>query len=1069
MNEILKKKLADFFEQDYQGPNAFVENVILNIFSGDDTFESKSENYIAEEDRESATNAGILSIVKIGEIDTYEGIEVFDITLKDSKQMQYNRVGIQDYIRKNLFGSSAFMIFHNEHPEGKEWRFSFYNKLSKTSGKRFTYLFSQYHRARTASERFAILADKEKTNKALTDAFSVKDLSDEFFDEYREQYGYFCDFLFEHRNDSSYFGSQFATWEDKYLRDYVKKMMGRITFIYFLQRKGWMNGDMNYMQNAFLRSDCQDDYLDTFLEPLFFGVLNTKPEQREQLFKERGWELSLLKEWGNVPYLNGGLFERDSQDEPKSKFPANMFKELFEFYARYNFTIDENDPDDAEIGVDPEMLGKIFESLLEDNKDKGAFYTPKEIVDYMCQESLIAYLQTNVTDESIRDSIRIFVETREANYVNGIGSGLAQKINKQLIQVKICDPAIGSGAFPMGLLNLLVKCREALGNGTSRVELKREIIQNNIYGVDIEKGAIDIARLRFWLSLIVDEEMPQALPNLDYKIVEGNSLLTTFDGQYVNLDTKMQRHYKVAEMKDEKRKLYQLKKDFYNANGDHKMEITIGIKDAILRLIAMQLGYESRSWLSRNAEQLQLFEKVRQLSFDDILPKLPEEIQQIIDHCKQLHQRLNDKSLSPQERAQTDIRFFDWRVIFTEVFDNESPGFDIVIGNPPYFVYEGNNKSELPQLRKISEYSISFGGKLNAYKLFLANALRFLVKKDGVNCFIFQNAFMADQQAANLRDYVLNNCQIITIDSYPERDSKKKRVFENVKMSVCILLLRDSNTNNRFLVNVWDDKYKSSGISTYFTKDEIVEIDPTYMTIPRLREEAKPIVLKMIKKRAIEIKCQEGELNVTSHRPFFSEDNSLPVIMKGAGIQKYFYTFDMSQGAIEYLKEKEYLEKCGNSEKSHHHEFERIVMQGMTGANDKIRLVMSIVPKGMYLGHSCKYILPSNDISNKCLLGFMNSKLANFFFRCFSTNSNVNGYEIEAIPICIMPKNFVDQIEINVSSIMAAKETNHSADTLKEETTIDLLVYHLYGLTYNEVTIVDPETSITQEEYESKQ
>ena len=1066
MNEILKKKLADFFEQDYQGPNAFVENVILNIFSGDDIFESKSENYIAEEDKGSAANAGIISIVKIGEIDTYEGIEVFDITLKDSKQMQYNRVGIQDYIRKNLFGSSAFMIFHNEHPEGKEWRFSFFNKLSKTSGKRYTYLFSQYHRARTASERFAILADKEKTNKALTDAFSVKDLSDEFFDEYREQYGYFCNFLFENRNDPTYFGSEFATWEDKYLRDYVKKMMGRITFIYFLQRKGWMNEDMNYMQNAFLRSDCKDDYLDAFLEPLFFGVLNTKPEQREQLFKERGWELSLLKEWENVPYLNGGLFERDNQDEPKSKFPANMYKELFEFYARYNFTIDENDPDDAEVGVDPEMLGKIFESLLEDNKDKGAFYTPKDIVDYMCQESLIAYLQTDVTDVAIRDSIRRFVETREVNCVNGLGSALAQKINKQLIQVKICDPAIGSGAFPMGLLNLLVKCREALGNGTSRVELKREIIQNNIYGVDIEKGAIDIARLRFWLSLIVDEEMPQALPNLDYKIVEGNSLLTTFDGQYVNLDTKMQRHYKVAEMKDEKRKLYQLKKDFYNANGDHKMEITIGIKDAILRLIAMQLGYESRSWLSRNAEQLQLFEEVRQLSFDDVLPKLPEEIQQIIDHCKQLHQCLNDKSLSPQERAQTDIRFFDWRVIFTEVFDNESPGFDIVIGNPPYFVYEGNNKSELPQLRKISEYSISFGGKLNAYKLFLANALRFLVKKDGVNCFIFQNAFMADQQAANLRNYVLNNCQIITIDSYPERDSKKKRVFENVKMSVCILLLRDSNTNNRFLVNVWDDKFKSSGISTYFTKDEIVEIDPTYMTIPRLREEAKPIVLKMIKKRAIEIKCQEGELNVTSHRPFFSEDNSLPVIMKGAGIQKYYYTFDMSQGAIEYLKEKEYLERCGNSEKSHHHEFERIVMQGMTGANDKIRLVMSIVPKGMYLGHSCKYILPSNDISNKCLLGFMNSKLANFFFRCFSTNSNVNGYEIEAIPICIMPQVFVDQIEENVTSIMAVKEKKHSADTLKEETTIDLIVYHLYGLTYDEVKIVDPEISITKEEYE---
>jgi hypothetical protein len=218
---------------------------------------------------------------------------------------------------------------------------------------------------------------------------------------------------------------------------------------------------------------------------------------------------------------------------------------------------------------------------------------------------------------------------------------------------------------------------------------------------------------------------------------------------------------------------------------------------------------------------------------------------------------------------------------------------------------------------------------------------------------------MADQQAANLRNFVLNNCQILVIDSFPERDSKKKRVFESVKMSVCILLAKNSESNHRFLVNVWNDKYKSSGISTHFTKEEIAAIDPEYLTIPRLREDAKPVVLKMLKKRHINIKCWEGELNVTSHRPFFSTDSSLPVIMKGAGIQKYYYTFEMSQGQIEYLNEIEYLKKCGNSEKASHHKQDRIVMQGMTGANDKIRLVMTIVPKGMYLGHSCKYILPS--------------------------------------------------------------------------------------------------------------
>jgi Alw26I/Eco31I/Esp3I family type II restriction m6 adenine DNA methyltransferase len=446
------------------------------------------------------------------------------------------------------------------------------------------------------------------------------------------------------------------------------------------------------------------------------------------------------------------------------------------------------------------------------------------------------------------------------------------------------------------------------------------------------------------------------------------------------------------------------------------------------------------------------------------------ERQAILDICETLQKELDDSSRSLKDRSEISLPFFDWDIVFSDIFEqtDDKRGFDIVIGNPPYIVYEGNNKGELPILKKQEDYKIAFGGKLNAYKLFLACSLKRLIKKDGINCYIFQNSFMADQQAANLRNYVLNNCQILSIDSYPERDSKKKRVFESVKMSVCILLNRNSATNNRFLVNVWDDKYRSSGISTYFTKEEIKEIDPVYQTIPRLREEAKPIILKMLKRKSITIKCWEGELNITSHRPFFSVDSRLPVIMKGAGIQKYYYTFDMSQGEIDYLKEKDYLERYGNSEKARHHEFERIVMQGMTGANDMIRLVMSIVPKGMYLGHSCKYILPSEDITLKCLLGFMNSKLANFYFRCFSTNSNVNGYEIEAIPICNIPKNIETQIENIVTIIMSAKKKSHSSDTSKEETIIDLLVYHLYGLTYDEVLIVDPETPITREKYESQ-
>lgn len=229
-----------------------------------------------------------------------------------------------------------------------------------------------------------------------------------------------------------------------------------------------------------------------------------------------------------MPYLNGGLFEKDEYDKTKFPLPAKYMKCLLDFFASYNFTIDENDPDDAEIGVDPEMLGRIFENLLEDNKDKGAFYTPKEIVQYMCRESLIAYLQTDVA-EDVKSQIREFVTTNNAS---DLSSELSVSIDKKLKAVKICDPAIGSGAFPMGLLRELYACRKAIEgiDDETAVRIKTEIIQNNIYGVDIEKGAVDIARLRFWLALIVDEKSPHALPNMDFKIMQGNSLLEQYEG-----------------------------------------------------------------------------------------------------------------------------------------------------------------------------------------------------------------------------------------------------------------------------------------------------------------------------------------------------------------------------------------------------------------------------------------------------------------------------------------------------------------------------------------------------------
>ena len=693
MREVLKS----VFDNDYQGYPVFIDNVLRPIF-GDD-MEVLPVKEKLDIDSETLQKASIKELYRVATIDKDDTdiIDVFDVTLDDKTVISRSRVGIQRIIRSAIFQyTHAFMLFHYENPEGRNWRFSYAYKQDKnsttTEAKRYTYLFGQNLHCRTAIDRFAVLAKSSKDNKALLDAFSVEALSDEFFDTYRKQYAKFVKYI-----TGKEFVKEGGKWvekqtgipndvifnvfsrEDKRVRDYIKKMMGRITFLHFLQRKRWMNEDLNFMLHLFQNSDKQDNYLEAVLEPLFFGILNTKSEDRAALFAARGWNVGLLKEWENIPYLNGGLFEADEEDNVSVTFPKEYFAELFAFYAEYNFTVDENDPDDAEVGVDPEMLGKIFENLLEDNKDKGAFYTPKEIVRYMCQESLIAYLvgKSGIEEQKIRDFVMLPYDT-----VGNFEDKELEDLLKYLDEVKICDPAIGSGAFPMGLLNELVRCEEAIVLGqeknTARAELKKSIIKNNIYGVDIEKGAVDIARLRFWLSLVVDEDKPMPLPNLDYKIMQGNSLLESYNG--VDLSHLLK--------PDET--------DLFSST-----------------VIPIQMQLESRIdeyyTCGDHRRKLELKEEIK-----DLIVQLPK-----------------DKGIKEIDLSGIDVtgntHFFLWHTWFSDVFKRPSDcnGFDIVIGNPPYVsVRTKNFDVSLKPIYK-QRYKLAVG-QYDLYVLFIEQAYHLL-------------------------------------------------------------------------------------------------------------------------------------------------------------------------------------------------------------------------------------------------------------------------------------------------------------------------------------------------------
>ena len=654
----------------------------------------------------------------LGNINTTDSyrIGLFHYNIHQSS-VANKRVGLRNLVKSFInptWGEfdAALVVFDS----GDHWRLSFICDIKgeATSPKRYTYVFGSNDLLyRTPIERFNFLKKKGISFENLKTAFSVEALSDEFFDKYREQYADFIQYVTGKR-----FVKVGSKWEEKILcepnaalmqafnhnekkiRDYIKKMLGRITFLHFLQRKGWMCGDLNYMQNMFENSQYKNDYLDSVLEPLFFGVLNTKPAEREALFADYHWDKSLLNEWKDIPYLNGGLFERDEDDEPESRFPADYFKRLFQFFSEYNFTIDENDPNDAEVGVDPEMLGKIFENLLEDNKDKGAFYTPKEIVRYMCQESLIAYLETNTS--VAKDKIRQFVLSPEEG-VEYIPENKKSKILSALEEVKICDPAIGSGAFPMGLLNELLHCREVLsGEHYDRAEIKKSIIQNNIYGVDIEKGAVDIARLRFWLSIVVDEETPSPLPNLDYKIMQGNSLIESFMGVDLSKLTYEKEH----------------KKD--------KGEISLfdNEKNRLQKTVS-QLLSSYYSCCDHNKKK-----KLQQDISDTISKQLET---QAYDHA--ILENLKDINLAENNK------FFLWHTWFSDVFNREDNknGFDVVIGNPPYIQLQ-NNGGELANLYEDCRFK-TFAKTGDIYCLFYERGWQ-LLRQQGHLCFITSNKWM---------------------------------------------------------------------------------------------------------------------------------------------------------------------------------------------------------------------------------------------------------------------------------------------------------------------------------------
>ena len=912
--------------------------------------------------------------------------------------------------------------------------------------------------------------------KDIENAFNVEALSNEFFGKYKSEYDSFVEYITGKRyvkKGGKYVEAQthaphptlypaFGS-NDKLVRDYVKKLLGRIVFLHFLQKKGWLgvpagkdwgDGDRSFMLHLFENAseEQKDNFLDEVLEGLFADGLDCDRSDRNDLYdtKVEGFRNC------RIPYLNGGLFERDPLDEKTVKFPAEYFDSLLTMLSQYNFTIDENDPDDAEVGIDPEMLGRIFENLLEDNKDKGAFYTPKEIVQYMCRESLIAYLQTGQTEED-RERIRRFVTTHDGEQLDGLKGVLDQKLR----DVKICDPAIGSGAFPMGLLRELFLCRAAIEPDVAEnaADIKRHIIQNNIYGVDIERGAVDIARLRFWLSLIVDEKSPEALPNLDFKIMQGNSLLEQYKGVELSAVTGRKEEAEktvtfFGNLVDDSRRQLCEKLDEYYACPEHTQKV------------------ELRKQIAEIVKQ-ELVEQGITVDFGDI-----------------------DLAANSQ--------FFLWHTWFHDVFSRPSKeGFDIVIGNPPYI-----------EAKKLKYIASTLKGKFAVYSgtadlsiYFNELGLNLLAEK-GIISYITTNKFFNTGYGEKVRSQ-LSSQHINIILNFEQVE-----VFEDVLVSSVIFNVSKQNKKPKNIF-IYEKFYKlkiqefkrqfveRQNVFGVYSQDYLNKKEWSFSDMSQLMLKEKIEKEHLLLKEVEGVKIYRGV--TTGYNPAFiisnekrdrliAEDykNSRVIknMLQGRNIRKWYYNeseenliFTRRGTDIEKfpaiknhlyafyknLKPKTLNDnaegrKPGNykwfeilDNTAYYLEFEKPekIIWGLTA--DKWAYTLDT--EQHYLPSNA-YILTSKNIPIRFILGLLNSKLLHYYFGFIGVMTAGGAYTlkaatIESLPLAVGTKEQQEEIALKVESILNAKTKDKQAAVSSTESEIDRLVYDLYGLSEEDIKIVE--------------
>ncbi|MDD4438989.1 MAG: TaqI-like C-terminal specificity domain-containing protein [Tissierellia bacterium] len=1047
-------------------PNFSIDNLIAD-FSVDNLiafFRSKISSFNVESEDlsymfDESKFEKYISIDKIGEatIDSDELIIICSkilepITETTGKKRQYD---IAKKVLKQEVKDAAFFIFYDD--EGN-FRFSFVranylgNRRDFTDFKRYTYFVSPALTNNTF--KMQIENCNFNTLDEIIEAFSVEPLNKQFYQEIAKAFYTLIGGTVKKNNRNIEYENLIQlpstpiNSNRRVYQEFGVRLIGRIIFCWFLKNKKSENG-IPLVPESWLSSKAvvkvneeHNEYYHNILEKLFFLVLNRNISERMDYLLPDGHEL--------IPFLNGGLFDPHVNDffisnQPNFALviPNEWFLELFEVLEQFNFTIDENSIFDAEVSIDPEMLGTIFENLLAEidpdteksaRNATGSFYTPREIVDYMVEQSLIQYLKTkaNITND---EALELLFKEGGENMFNKVDT---ENILQALSEVKILDPACGSGAFPMGAVSKIIKALKKLDHGakwwreqqiravpnviarrklkekldasTSDYARKLGVIQNSIYGVDIQPVAAEISKLRCFLSLVIDENIDdnavnrgiEPLPNLEFKFVTANTLIDLAE----KVELKDQTRIDFGDTESLQVKLQEIRNSYLQAYGEDKETLKKEFKDTQNEIFNHEVS-GSGGALNKRALQLAAWNPFGNESSEWFNP--------------------------------------EW------MFGVDK--FDIVIGNPPYVSIR--TKSFNISFKKYYKDNFHLAtGQYDLYVLFMER-VQPMLNKHGILNFIIPTRFLSNETFEQARLFLYKNCRV-------KLYLNAEMPFEAANVEANSLLCIKDGSNNSVLT------YK------YYVKTQNIAIQSRilYSFIDKLPFSTYPFIVlqedvNLINKIMGKNLDQLGKhLDITrgfefgyNHESIHTQENDYP-LLKSESINRYiinnnlnlYVTPDFSNSSV--YKSKSVFKKTP-----------KLVTKFVS--NDIIFAIDNIGYVNTNVVYNC-HLKKDSDYSYFKLLGFLNTKLVSYWFKITFLNldilfPHIQKNQLEAI---ILPKDINwRKIEDITKQIM--EKINNNDDVLEIDLHLNIYVYKHFCLLYNEVKLIDPEFPLTQTEYEN--